>query len=182
MGEDNGVEGIPELVVDLEFLDLDGLFSLLDEVALLLLPHLAQPVFLDILNVLHVDEHDFFDVQGVRVDDREVKVLDNVLPMVDLDIVVIINLQVVNEVNHWILQGFDCEVDFIYYVAVQEVAKKVCPVFKTLHWRVKFEYLSVFKEDLNLIGGRDQALSLIHGQPKWLFRGYMQFFSKDVEN
>jgi hypothetical protein len=51
-----------ELVIDLEFLDLDGLLSLLDEIALFLLfPHLAESILLNILNILHVDQHDFLN-------------------------------------------------------------------------------------------------------------------------
>jgi hypothetical protein len=89
--------------------------------------------------------------------------------MVYLDIVVIIDLQVVNEVDHGVLQGLYGEVDFVYYVAIQEVTKQVCPIFQSLHRWVKLEYLSILEEDLNLIRCHDQALSLIHGQPKWLF-------------
>jgi hypothetical protein len=156
LGEDDGVKSVLELVIDLKFLDLDGLFGLLDEVALLLLlPHLTEPVLLNILNILHVDEHDLFDAQGVRVDDREVEVLNDVLPVINPNVVVVIYLQVMDEVDHWVLQRFNGEVDLVNYVAVQKVTKQVCPIFQSLLGRVKFENLTVFKVYLNFISARD---------------------------
>ena len=51
-----------KLVIDFQFLDLDGQLSLLDEVALLLFsPHVTESVLLNILNILHVDKQDLLN-------------------------------------------------------------------------------------------------------------------------
>jgi hypothetical protein len=55
-----------KLVVDLEFLDFNSLFSLLDQITLpLFLFHLTQPILHNIFNVLHIDQHYLLNSQRI---------------------------------------------------------------------------------------------------------------------